>query len=169
MKKISLLLATLMISLAVLGACALAETKLGQALYPANGNASFCVATVAMEGDVIVAAHIDEFQHMSPDEVIPVPNAEKFTNANGNVLASKRLNNEYYSAGMTRAGATQSIATSYEAIEAFVVGKTIADLEVALEGKDEDNKDMSDVVTSSTLGDTYHYICAIIEAAKSIV
>lgn len=166
MKKISLVLAIIMVSMMAMGAVALADTKLGQALYAAHGDKAFCVATVAMDGDVITAVLIEEFQYLSPETFETVPNPETFTAENGNVLASKRNNDEAYSANMANAGSTQSLVTSYEAIEAFVVGKTVAELEAAIEGKTAE--ETVDAVSSSTLVDTLGYIEAIIAAAKSI-
>lgn len=167
MRKVSLFLAILMLAVVVTGATAMAETKLGQAIYPAHGTRAFCIATVAMDGDVITAAKIEEFQFMAPDTVVPVPNPEAFTNADGNILGAKSLNNETYSANMAERGeATQDLIVSYKAIEDFAVGKTVADLEAAIDGKTAE--DMFDVVTSSTLVDTLGYINALIEAAKAV-
>ena len=54
----------------------------------------------------------------------------------GKVLASKRVNTELYSKNMTdHAGSTVALADNYAAIEAYVTGKTIAELEAELEGK----------------------------------
>ncbi len=166
-KMISLFLAVLLVSLTLVGAVALAETKLGQAMYPAHGSRAFCVATVAMNGDVIEAALIEEFQFCAPEGFASVPNPENFTNADGNILASKRGSDEGYSANMAaNGGATQNLVESYKAIEAFVAGKTVAELEAAIEGKTKE--EMIDAVTSSTLADTLGYIEAIIAAAKSV-
>lgn len=164
MKKLSVVLAILMAVMMGLGASALAETRLGQAVYAAHGERAFCVATVAMEGDTIAAALLEEFQFLSPEGFASVPNPETFTNADGNVLASKRLSDEAYSANMANAGATQNLVTSYKAIEAYVVGMTVSDLEAALEGKT--SEEMVDAVSSSTLTDTYGYLMAILEAAR---
>ena len=166
-KKIALLLVVCMVSILAMGSVASAEPKIGQALYAAHSDKAFCVATVVMDGDKIVDALIDEFQFVSPDTFTGVPNTAAFTNADGYVLASKRLNSEPYSANMVaKAGATQPLLTSYEAIEAFVTGKTIAELEEAI--KDKTSEQMVDVVSSSTLVDTLGYINALIAAAKSI-
>lgn len=169
MKKVSILLVALMVSMMAFGAVASADTVLGQAIYPAHGSRAFCVATVAMDGDTITAAMIEEFQFVNPETFTTVPNAENFTNADGNVLGSKRLNDEAYSANMeANGGATQTLGTSYKAIEAFCVGKTVAELEAAIEGKTAEEVLEQDVVSSSTLTDTLGYLQAIIEAAKSI-
>lgn len=165
MKKRALLfLAVLMVSMAALGAFAMAETVLKQAIYPAHGTRAFCIATVAMDGDVITAVLLEEFQFMGEGST-PVPNPEAFTNADGNILGAKRVNNAFYSANMAERGeATQELVASYIAIEEFCVGKTVAEIEAAIEGKTAE--DMADVVTSSTLVDTLGYLQAVIEAAK---
>ena len=165
MKKISLVLATLLVVLLMGSVVASAETVLGQSIYAAHGTRAFCVATVAMDGDVITAALIEEFQYMGEGST-PVPNPENFTNADGNILGSKRVNDEFYSTNMAEAGSTQALVASYKAIEDFCVGKTVAELEEAI--ADKTAEDMVDAVTSSTLQDTLGYLKAIIEAAKSI-
>lgn len=166
MKKFSLILAIMMVSMMALGAVAVAEPVLGQALFAAHGTRAFAITTVAMEGDTIAAALIEEFQFVSPETFEGVPNAENFTNADGNVLGAKRVNNEAYSANMTeRGGATQTLLASYEAIEAFCVGKTVAELEEIVNGKTAE--EVVDAVSSSTLVDTLGYINSVIEAAKN--
>ncbi len=176
--KIALLLVVCMVTILAFTAFASAEPKIGQAEYAAHGTKAFCVATVIVDGDKIVDALIEEFQFVDPAAFkSPVPNPDTFKNADGFVLASKRLNNEAYSANMaTKGGATQPLLTSYEAIEAFVTGKTIAELEAfatdfaaKLEGKEEADKKpiIVDAVSGSTLTDTLGYIQALIAAAKA--
>lgn len=160
----TIFLAVLLMATLALGGAASAEVKLGQAIYAAHGTYAFCVATVAMEGDTISAAIIEEFQYLG-EGFEPVPNPETFTREDGNILSSKRLNDEAYSANMANAGSTQSLVTSYKAIEEYVVGKTIAELEALVAG---DAEGVADAVSSSTLVDTDNYIRAIIEAAKAI-
>ena len=117
----------------------------------------------------IAAAHIDEFQYMSPDGVTPVPNSDTGLASyvvEGSVLVSKRLNNEKYSSNMaTKAGATKTLLEGYETIEAFVAGMTIAELEAAIEGKT--SAEMVDIVTGATLVDTLGYLQGILAAAKA--
>ncbi len=118
------------------------------------------VLTVAMDGDTIVAAHIDEFQFMDAATAEGVPNSDASFGQNypeGKVLASKVVNDGLYSTNMTtKAGATTPLGVSYNAIEAFVTGKTIAELEAAIEGKTKE--EMVDAVSSSTLVDTLGYV-----------
>ena len=168
MKKI-LLVALALLVLTVSVAAAEGEVKIGQVQYAAHGTKCFAVITVAMQGDKIAAAYIDEFQWFGKDDVVGVPNSdagfgESFPE--GKVLGSKRVNAEYYSNNMaTKAGSTISLDANYEAIEAFVVGKTIAELEAAIDGKTAE--ETVDVVSGCTLVDTLGYLQGIIAAAKA--
>ncbi len=165
MKKVFALVLALMM---MLSCVAIAEEtpaiKLGQVQYACHGTKCFAVVTVVLQGDVIVAAHIDEYQVMDATNVA-VPNSDvMFADlfAAGKVLVSKRANDAVYSANMVKAGSTQNLSVSYDAIQAFCIGKTIADLEatVALEN-------VLDAVSGSTLADTKGYLMGIIEAAKA--
>ncbi len=169
MKK---LFAVLMAAMMLFAVCAFAEeapVRIGQADYAAHGKGCFAVVTVVLQGDVIIAAKIDEFQFISGSdyaEAVGVPNSDGSFGDNypeGKVLGSKRVNNELYSINMMRAGSTVQIAASYDAIEAFVVGKTVAELEAAVAGSDS----LTDAVSGATLADTTGYVCAVIAAAKA--
>ena len=173
MKRILCLLLALCLLLPVV-AMAEETVKIGQVQFAAHGTSCFAVLTVAMQGDTIVAAYIDEYQFMSAEGDNPatgVPNSdasfgEKYPE--GMVLASKKVNNDLYSENMKRAESTQPLATSYAAIEAYVTGKTIAELEEAVNGFTADNKaDFIDVVSGSTLADTLGYVNGLIAAAKA--
>lgn len=159
----------LLLSIMLLSTAALAEVKIGQVEYAAHGTSCFAVLTVAMDGDTIVAAHIDEFQFMDAATAEGVPNSDASFGQNypeGKVLASKVVNNGLYSTNMTtKAGATTPLGVSYNAIEAFVTGKTIAELEAAIEGKTKE--EMVDAVSSSTLVDTLGYVQGLLAAAKA--
>ena len=140
---------------------------LGQAQYAAHGTKCFAVMTVAMQGDVIADAYIDEYQFMATGSV-GVPNSESdFGTAypEGKVLASKKVNADSYSENMKKAGSTVHLADNYAAIEAFVIGKTVAELEAEIAGKDA--AAMVDAVSGSTLVDTLGYVNGLIEAAKA--
>ena len=166
MKKILALVLALCLMVPVF-ALADEAVKIGVAQYAAHGTKCFAVLTVAMQGDVIVDAYIDEYQFMAAGS-IGVPNSDKdFGTAypEGKVLASKRQNAEAYSANMAAAGSTISLDKNYEAIEAFVTGKTVAELEAAIAGKTA--AEMVDAVSSCTLVDTLGYIQGLIEAAKA--
>ena len=164
MKKIlvSALAALLVLTMMV---PALAEVTLGQVVFAAHGTKCFAVITVAMEGDKIAAAYIDEFQPMDPAAATVVPNAETIFGTEGNLLASKRLNSDLYSANMTKAGSTVALADNYAALEAFAAGKTIAELEAEVIGKEATA--VVDAVAGCTLVDAQGYLTGIIEAAKA--
>ena len=138
---------------------------MGQAVFAAHGTKCFAVITVAMDGDKIAAAHIDEFQMMTAGEATAVPNSEAMFPIEGKVLGSKRVNAEMYSTNMQKAGSTVAIDANYDIIEEFVVGMTVADLEAALEGKT--SEEMVDAVSGCTLVDTLGYVNGLIAAAKA--
>ena len=167
MKKV-LLVALALLVLAMSVAAAEGEVKIGQTKYAAHGTKCFAVLTVAMQGDVIADAYIDEYQFMAEGS-IGVPNSEADFGQSfpeGKVLASKKVNAESYSANMAaKAGSTVSLADNYAAIEDFVTGKTIAEVEAAFEGKTAE--EAVDVVSGCTLVDTLGYVKGLVEAAKA--
>ena len=167
MKKI-LLVALALLVLTASVAMAEGEVKIGQVQYAAHGTKCFAVLTVAMQGDVIADAYIDEYQFMAADS-IGVPNSDADFGQSfpeGKVLASKKVNAETYSASMAaKAGSTVSLTDNYAAIENFVTGKTIAEVEAAFEGKTA--AEAVDVVSGCTLVDTLGYVNGLVEAAKS--
>ena len=141
--------------------------KIGQVQFAAHGTKCFTVLTVAMQGDVIADAYIDEYQFMDASAV-GVPNSDADFGANfpeGKVLASKKVNADMYSENMKKAGSTVHLADNFAAIEAYVTGKTVAELEAAVAGKDA--AAMVDAVSGSTLVDTLGYVNGLIEAAKA--
>lgn len=171
MKRILCLLLALCLMLPVMAMADDAVT-IGHIQYAAHGTRGFAEMTVVLQGDVIIAAYIDEYQFMSVEDTTPVPNGDNAEGLGANfpegqALASKRVNNEYYSANMAKAGATQELATSYDAIQAFVVGKTVAELEAIVADQDDAAKFLeADVVSGSTLADTLNYVKGLLEAAK---
>ena len=169
MKKNLIIAAIVALLVVCMAMPALADgIKIGQVQYAAHGTKCFAVMTVAMDGDKIAAAYIDEYQFMGEGS-IGVPNSEAdFGTAypEGKVLVSKRVNNEAYSANMAKSGSTVMLADNYAAIEAFVTGKTIAELEAAVAGKDA--AAMVDAVSGCTLVDTLGYVNGLIEAAKAV-
>lgn len=146
------------------------EVQLKRIYTATPGKDGFGRYAVAMEGDKIVAAKIDEFQFGDvKDGGVFVPNSDKaFAKgyAEGKALYSKAANGENYSKKMKEfAGATMTLEEGLMAIENFVVGKTVADLEkVTAEAKD--GKPV-DAVSGATLVNTKEYLTGIIEAAKS--
>ena len=69
----------LLLSIMLLSTAALAEVKIGQVEYAAHGTSCFAVLTVAMDGDTIVAAHIDEFQFMDAATAEEPPHTPSIT------------------------------------------------------------------------------------------
>lgn len=167
MKKfLSLLLVVCML----LPVAALADDcviKLGQVQWAAHGTKCFAVMTVVLKDDVIAAALIDEYQFMA-DTSVGVPNSDADFGKSfpeGKVLASKRANAEAYSANMTKAGSTVALDVNYDYIQAFCVGKTVAELEAAIAGLTAETA--VDAVSGATLVDTYGYLQGLLAAAKA--
>ena len=168
MKKIlSLLLVVCMMLPVFAMAEAPAEIKLGQVQWAAHGTKCFAVLTVVLQGDVIVAAHIDEYQVGA--DMVGVPNSENgfggFTD--GKVLYSKRVNAEAYSTNMQKAGSTVALDVNYDLIQDFCVGKTVAELEAAIAGFGGDKTVAVDAVSGATLVDTLGYLQGLLAAAKA--
>lgn len=150
------------------------DLKEAQTLSAPHGDKSFAVTTVAMDGDKVAAVFVDEFQFVEAADFGGVPNSDSDFGQgvkNGQVLASKEANNEAYSAMMKdHAGATQTYSDNMKAVEDFVIGKTIADIEKAiseLEAQGDDAKP-ADVVTGATFADTKGYLQAIVDTAKNV-
>ena len=167
MKKFLSLLLALCMMLSIAAMAETHEVKLGQVQYAAHGTKCFAVMTVALEGDVIVAAYIDEFQVGAGME--GVPNSENgfggFTD--GKVLYSKRVNAEAYSNNMKKSGSTVALDVNYDLIQAFVVGKTVAELETIIAGFGGDATAAVDAVSGATLVDTLGYLQGLRAAAKA--
>jgi len=164
MKKIlSALVAALLVLCTMVPAMAEGLT-LKQGVVAAHGTKSFAVVSVVLDGDKIAAAYIDEFQMMDAATSVAVPNSEAMFPIEGKVLGSKRANSEAYSANMQKAGSTVAIDANYDAIQAFVVGKTVAELEAEIAGKEA--AAVVDAVAGCTLADTLGYINGIIAVAK---
>lgn len=147
--------------------------KMGRVDYAAHGESAVAIGTVAaVQGDKIVGASIDDYQFMSTaDGVKGIPNSdkEKFNKNYANpktVLASKRVNAEYYGGKIKAKGATNDYDKNLDAIEDFATGKTVADLEKILKETPADKMPV-DTVSGSTLTDTHGYLSAILEAAKA--
>ena len=166
MKKI---LSLLLVVCMLLPFAALAEEapaiKLGQVQWAAHGTKCFAVMTVVLQGDVIVAAHIDEYQIGAG--MVGVPNSENGFGgfADGKVLYSKRVNAEAYSANMAKSGSTVALDVNYDLIQAFCVGKTVAELEAAIAPMDA--AAAVDAIAGATLVDTLGYLQGLLAAAKA--
>ncbi len=142
--------------------------QIGQAYAAAHGTKCFTEAVAVVKDDVILAAYLDDFQFVGSDaDVTPLPNSDSDFGAGyaeGKVLISKRVNADYYSKMMAeKGGSTVSIDANFDAIQSFVVGKTISELEeTAAKGAEA-----VDAVSGATLVDTAGYLSAIVDAAKN--
>ena len=146
-----------------------AVIKLGKVEFAAHGTKCFTIAAVALSGDKIIDAMIDDYQVMDKATSVGVPNSDADFGKNfaeGKVLGSKRANAAAYSAHMKEeAGATVPVDKSLAAIEAYATGKTVAELEAALKATPKEK--MVDAVSGATLVDTHGYLSAIVAAAKT--
>lgn len=138
-----------------------------------HGTKSFAVTFVGLEDDTITHAFIDEFQFMGEGDWDPVPNDDgEFGDYYDEeaTLVSKVENDEAYSANMAdKAGATMTLAEGYQAISDFAVGKTVDELNEAIEELNnlDDDQEISDVVTGATLVDTAGYLQDIVDVAEN--
>ncbi|MBP1045035.1 peptidoglycan-binding protein [Enterococcus sp. BWM-S5] len=149
------------------------DLKEAQVLGAPHGDKSFSVTTVALDGDKLAAASLDEFQYVDPAAFGGVPNSDADFGADvqdGLVLSSKEANNDAYSDLMAdKGGASQGWSDSMNAIAEFALGKTVSELEATvkeLDGLGEDDSP-ADVVTGATFSDTSGYLQAIIDAMKA--
>lgn len=186
MKKFSILLISLLLAVVAAGCSGSTSAspnaaagdagplKVGRADYAPHGTKSFAVVVVALSGDTIVAASLDEYQFLSTDVATGVPNADAVADGDfasnfkdpNVVLASKRANTEYYSKHMKEAaGSTVTIHENFDAVEAYVTGKSVAELEDILAKKNAEQ--MMDAVSGATLRDTKGYVQAFVAAAKA--
>ena len=137
------------------------DLVLGRAYYAAHGESAVADAVSLVEGNVLVAASIDEFQYGSTDSGYEgVPNADASFGENfaeGMVLFSKCQNSDAYSSTMAeRGGATVPYIENIQAIEEYVAGYDIDELAA------ED----IDTVSGATLADTPGYVAAAVAAAN---
>lgn len=136
-----------------------------------HGDKSFASTFVVMDGETIVEVFQDEYQFIEDGDVIGVPNSDKkFGDGSieGTTLISKQENNDFYSEMMEGAGSTVSYSDNLAAIAEFAEGKTVNEVEKAvneLNSLSEDAK-IADVVSGATLVDTSGYLQAIIDTAN---
>lgn len=148
-----------------------APIKMGRVDAAAHGTNAVTIAVVAVQDDKIVGVSLDEYQFMPADQAKGLANSEGLAAKNykdpSQVLASKIVNNEYYSNNMKeKAGSTVAYADNFKAIEDFCEGKTVAELESVLSSTPKEKMPV-DTVTGSTLADTAGYIQAVVDAAKA--
>ena len=138
-----------------------------------HGERSFSAIFVGLERDTITNVSIDEFQFMDASENYQgVPNSDNDFGEGydeNQILISKVENNEAYSKSMAeKAEATNSLVEGYQAISEFAEGKTISELEEAIDDlhRVEDPSGISDVISGATLVDTPGYLEEIVRVAK---
>lgn len=138
--------------------------RLGQALYAAHGDKGFALTTVALDGERVLAVYLDEYQFQTNAAAVPNSAGAFGESYFGEAqLASKRANNESYSAAMTQyASATRSYYENLLSIEAYVTGKTISELKALVENE---ASAVVDAVSGATLVDTRGYIMSVLAAA----
>lgn len=139
----------------------IANLKIKRSVSAPHGDKSFAEVFVAMDGDKIAAANIDEYQYM---EGTPLPSAdgEFGSNFKDAPLISKVINQEAYSKLMKEHGeATKSINENYEDIQNFAKDKTAEEIEKAISDAGED------AVTEATLVDQNNYLQSIVDTAKA--
>lgn len=128
---------------------------------------------MGLEGNTIANVSIDEFQFMDASENYQgVPNSDNDFGEGydeNQVLISKVENNEAYFKSMAeKAEAKNSLVEGYQAISEFAEGKTISELEEAIDDlhRVEDPSGISDVISGATLVDTPGYLEEIVRVAK---
>ena len=149
------------------------ELEIQQVLAAPHGDKSFAIVNVVTDGDVVVAASLDEFQFVTGDNWTGVPNSEGAFGENfpaDTILVSKLVDSEGYSAMMTeKAGSTVTYLDNLKAVVASAVGKTTEEISATIEelnGLGEDGN-VADVVSGATLADAAGYLQAILDAAAN--
>ena len=131
-----------------------------------HGDKAFGDAVVAMDGDVVAGASIDEFQYFGTNGLV---NSDKefgqgYASSEAQ-LASKLESSDAYSALMAeKAGSTIDLKSNYNAIEEFAIGKTAKEIQSTVD-ENEAGKPV-DAVTGATLVDTVGYLQLIVDAAN---
>lgn len=144
------------------------DVEIRYTLGAPHGDKSFGNAVVAVEGDKIIAASIDEYQYLDGGAGVPGSDGgfgEGYNDSNV-VLGSKLENNEMYSDLMTEhAESTVALKDNYAAIENFVAGKTVEEVKAVIESATPG--EAIDEVTGATLVDTAGYLQLIIDAVEN--
>lgn len=144
------------------------EIELRYALGAPHGDKSFANAVVAVEGDKIIAASIDEYQYIQDGKTKQGEDSDfaKGYKDSKVVLASKLENNDIYSDLMAdKAKATNTIKANFEAIEKFVAGKTIDEIKETIAGATEG--EAIEAVSGATLVDTAGYLQLIVDTVEN--
>lgn len=144
------------------------DIELRYALGAPHGEKSFANAVVAVEGDKIIAASIDEYQYIQ-DGITKQGEDSDFAKGYKDskvVLSSKLENNDIYSDLMAeKANSTTTIKANFEAIENFVAGKTIDEIKETIAGASEG--EAIEAVSGATLVDTAGYLQLIVDTVEN--
>ena len=144
------------------------DVEIRYTLGAPHGDKSFGNAVVAVEGDKIIAASIDEYQYLDGGTGVPGSEGgfgEGYKDSNV-VLGSKLENNEMYSNNMKeKAESTVALKDNFAAIENFVAGKTVEEVKSVIESATPG--EAIDEVTGATLVDTAGYLQLIVDAAEN--
>ena len=144
------------------------DIELRYALGAPHGEKSFANAVVAVEGDKIIAASIDEYQYIQ-DGITKQGEDSDFAKGYKDskvVLSSKLENNDIYSDLMAeKANSTTTIKANFEAIENFVAGKTIDEIKETIAGATEG--EAIEAVSGATLVDTAGYLQLIVDTVEN--
>lgn len=147
------------------------DVVLRRSLSAPHGEGSFARTVVVTQGDKIITAALDEFQYFDEEGFNALPNQDgeqEFAEGakEGKILGSKIENSKAYSDLMKeKADSTVTIEDNFRAIEDFVSGKTISEIEEVI-GNAEDGKAI-DAVSGATLVDTKGYLQSIVDTAKN--
>lgn len=147
------------------------DIVLRRSLSAPHGEGSFARTVVVTQADKIITASLDEFQYFDEKEFKALPNQDgekefKKGAKEGKILGSKVENSDAYSKLMEeKAGSTVTIKDNFKAIENFVSGKTISEIEEVINNA-EDGKAI-DAVSGATLVDTKAYLKSIVDTAKN--
>lgn len=124
-------------------------------------------SVMAMEGDKIVAASIDEIYYMENGEGLPNSDGafgENYADANS-PLSSKLVNNNEYSAAMMDiAKATLTYEENIKGIEDFLAGKTMDEVKEVLDAATPGEP--IDAISGATFANATTYLQAVLDAAK---
>lgn len=144
------------------------DIELRYTLGAPHGDKSFANAVVAVEGDKIIAASIDEYQYIQDGKSKQGEDSDfaKGYKDSKIVLSSKLENNDIYSDLMAeKANATTTIKANFEAIENFVAGKTIDEIKETIAGATEG--EAIEAVSGATLVDTAGYLQLIVDTVEN--
>lgn len=167
-------IASFLILLTGLTSCSLNSEKTGEfylrrGTYNGHNDEAFASIGVITDGNKIYDVSIDEYQYTEENEAIKqVPSSDgEFKNGAKDklILFSKNENEKVYSELMKEYGkSTISLNKNYKALENFVKGKTIKELQNLIKEK---NDSIVDEISECTLLSSKVYIEDIIKAARN--